>query len=49
MPVEPGRHWRYRTPAKFCISFAAHTTTAKGNITKRRLGIARIERAPDRA
>ena len=47
MLVEAGRHWRYRTPAKFCISFAAYTTTAKCNITNRRLGIARSERVDD--
>jgi hypothetical protein len=47
MLAEMGRRWRYQMPAKFRISYTAHTATAKGNITERRLGIGRIERIDD--
>jgi hypothetical protein len=47
MLTELGRRWRYHMPTKFRISFTAHTATAKGTITERRLGIGRIERVDD--
>jgi hypothetical protein len=47
MLAELGRRWRYQLPAKFRISFLAHTTNAKGSIIERRLGIGHMERVDD--